>query len=71
MTLTYQFGVNMTFDQIKIGESFYLAGTAYIKKSTRTAYIFGMPHRWFYFSKNDTVYTSCNDSKQHVEIFFY
>jgi len=61
----------MTFNQIQIGDSFYSSGTLFIKKSSRTAYIFGMPHRWFYFSNTDPIYKTKKLSDQHTTIFYY
>ena len=39
-----------TFKDIKIGTQFYFCGTLWQKRSSRTALVVGMPHRWFYFS---------------------
>ena len=55
----------MSFSKVKIGGSFELNGSTWIKKSSRTAYIFGMPHRWFYFSKNDIVFTTRKEAKEY------
>jgi len=55
----------MSFSKVKIGGSFELNGSTWIKKSNRTAYIFGMPHRWFYFSKNDIVFTTRKEAKEY------
>ena len=55
----------MSFSKVKIGGSFELNGSTWIKKSNRTAYIFGMPHRWFYFSKNDIVFTTRKEANEY------
>ena len=49
----------LTFKKVAIGESFWLTGIQFVKKSSRTAYRFGMPHRFEYF-KNDCV---CFDNR--------
>lgn len=54
-----------TFAKIKIGDAFHLNGTWWVKKSSRTAYLWEMPHRWFYFSKDDLVFTDEKESKAH------
>lgn len=41
------------FSQIKIGCSFIFAGTEYVKKSSRTAYVYETPALWFYFGGKD------------------
>ena len=51
------------FDDIKIGRPFIFNGTSYNKRSNRTANVFGMPSRWFYFSKKDVVYSHPNNIK--------
>ena len=43
------------FSALSIGTVFHLNGTLWQKRSTRTAHVFGMPHRWFYFSHKDVV----------------
>ena len=45
----------ISFSTRSIGSVFHFNGELWEKRSTRTAHVFGMPHRWFYFSKNDTV----------------
>ena len=45
----------MTFQEITIGAMFSYNGTTFKKKSSRTAFIYGRPSRWFYFSKKDQV----------------
>jgi hypothetical protein len=46
----------LPFELIDIGEAFKCNGTVFVKKTSRTAYVFGMPHRWFYFSKTQRVW---------------
>lgn len=43
------------FNALSIGTVFHLNGTLWQKRSTRTAHVFGMPHRWFYFRLKDMV----------------
>ena len=43
------------FNALSIGTVFHLNGTLWQKRSTRTAHVFGMPHRWFYFRYKDMV----------------
>jgi len=45
----------ISFSKIPTGTVFHFNGTLWEKRSTRTAHVWGMPHRWFYFSKNDMV----------------
>ena len=45
----------ISFSSIPVGTVFHMNGTLWEKRSTRTAHVFGMPHRWYYFSKNDMV----------------
>ena len=45
----------MTFQEIAIGGMFSFNGTTFKKKSSRTAFIYGRPSRWFYFSKKDQI----------------
>ena len=54
-----------TFAKIKIGDAFHLNGTWWVKKSSRTAYLWEMPHTWFYFSKDDLVFSDEKESKAH------
>lgn len=44
-----------SFTSVPVGTVFHMNGTLWEKRSTRTAHVFGMPHRWFYFSQNDMV----------------
>lgn len=44
-----------TFDNVKTGGQFLSNGTHWVKRSSRTAALFGQPSKWFYFSKNDAV----------------
>ena len=46
----------LPFELIDIGEAFKWNGTVYVKKSSRTAYVFGVPYRWYYFSKTQFVW---------------
>ena len=43
------------FNALSIGTVFHLNGTLWQKRSTRTAHVFGMPHRWVYFRLKDMV----------------
>lgn len=45
----------ISFSKIPTGTVFHLNGTLYQKRSTRTAHVFGMPHRWFWFRRTDMV----------------
>ena len=45
----------VSFSALSIGTVFHFNGTLWEKRSTRTAHVFGMPHRWFYFSNKDIV----------------
>ena len=45
----------VSFNTLSIGTVFHFNGTLWEKRSTRTAHVFGMPHRWFYFSNKDIV----------------
>jgi len=54
------------FDQIQIGRTFNFNGTTWEKRSSRTAHVWGMPHRWFYFSKNDECFVCEGYLKQKV-----
>lgn len=44
-----------TFDNVVINGQFLCNGTHWVKRSNRTAALFGQPSRWFYFSKKDHV----------------
>ena len=54
------------FDQIQTGRTFEFDGTTWEKRSTRTAHAFGMPHRWYYFAKNDECFVHEDYLKQKV-----
>lgn len=43
----------LSFNELKINDTFIFDGTIFRKQSSRTAHVNGMPHRWFYFSKKD------------------
>jgi len=43
------------FSTLSIGTVFHLNDPLWQKRSTRTAHVFGMPHRWFYFRHKDMV----------------
>ena len=45
----------VSFTNIPVGTVFHKNGTLWEKRSTRTAHIFGMPHRWYWFSQKDMV----------------
>ena len=45
----------MTFQEITVGAMFSYNGATFKKKSSRTAFIYGQPNRWFYFGKKDQV----------------
>lgn len=45
----------VSFTNIPVGTVFHMNGTLWEKRSTRTAHVWGMPHRWFYFSQTDMV----------------
>lgn len=47
--------VHTTFDKVAIKGQFVYNGTQWVKRSSRTAALFGQPSRWFYFSNNDQV----------------
>ena len=44
-----------TFDKVVINGQFLCNGTQWVKRSKRTAALFGQPSRWFYFSNKDLV----------------
>ena len=44
-----------SFNTLFVGDIFHMNGTLWEKRSSRTAHVFGMPHRWFYFSHKDQV----------------
>lgn len=54
-----QFMINrdkpVSFSTLSVGTVFHMNGTLWEKRSKRTAHVFGMPHRWFYFSSKDIV----------------
>ena len=50
-----------TFKNIAIGNRFFLNGTWWVKRSTRTAHVLGWNHRWFYFSKEEVVENDCEN----------
>ena len=54
------------FDQIQTGRTFEFNSTTWEKRSARTAHVWGMPHRWFYFSKNDECFVHEDYLKQKV-----
>ena len=43
------------FNTIPVLSVFRFAGTRWVKQSTRTAHVYGKPHNFFYFSKNEYV----------------
>ena len=45
----------MTFEQVKIGATFKMNSTRWVKKSSRTAHVLGTPDRWFYFSPSEII----------------
>lgn len=45
----------VSFANIPVGTVFHMNGTLWEKRSTRTAHVWGMPHRWFWFSQKDMV----------------
>jgi hypothetical protein len=45
----------ISFTRVPVGTIFHYNGTLWEKRSTRTAHVWGMPHRWFWFSKSDMV----------------
>lgn len=51
------------FDSIQAGRTFEYNGTIWEKRSSRTAHVWGMPHRWFYFSKSD----DCRVHKSYIK----
>ena len=42
-----------TFENIQVGKTFNCNGTTWVKRSSKTAHVWGTPHRWFFFSKKD------------------
>lgn len=46
---------NTTFENVVITGQFVFNGTHWVKRSSKTAALFGQPDRWFYFSKKDQV----------------
>ena len=55
----------LSFSDLQIGDSFESNGSTWVKKSSRTAYIFGMPHRWFYFSKSDPIFSTRKEADEY------
>ena len=47
--------INTTFDRVTVKGQFLCNGTQWVKRSKRTASIFGQPNKWFYFSNKDRV----------------
>ena len=47
--------INTTFDKVTVKGQFVCNGTNWVKRSKRTAALFGQPNRWFYFSNKDRV----------------
>lgn len=47
--------VNTTFDKVTVKGQFVWNGTHLVKRSKRTAAVFGQPNKWFYFSNKDQV----------------
>jgi len=48
----------MQFKDIAVLTVFKLyhgSSTKWVKQSSRTAHLYGMPERWFYFGKNEQV----------------
>ena len=50
--------INTTFDKVAVKGQFVCNGTQWVKRSKRTASLFGQPSRWFYFSNKDQVSVS-------------
>ena len=48
-------GKSVSFSSLSIGKVFHFNGTLWEKRSSRTAHVFSMPHRWFYFGMNEQV----------------
>ena len=48
-------GFMKKFSELVNGDIFTFNGTMFKKKSSSTAFVYGRPNRWFYFSKNDMV----------------
>ena len=44
-----------SFNTVFVGDVFHCNGTLYEKRSSRTAHVFGMPNRWFYFRNKEQV----------------
>ena len=53
------------FADIPVGTHFWAGRIHWVKKSSRTAYIFGMPHRWSWFGQFETVY----DTRRNNELY--
>ena len=45
----------ISFANVPVGTVFHMNGTLWEKRSTRTAHVWGMHHRWFWFSQKDMV----------------
>lgn len=47
----------MIFKDLQVGDKFYCSGTAYTKKSSRTAWLNlpGHEGKWFYFGQKESV----------------
>ena len=50
--------ISTTFDNVIVKGQFVYNGTHWVKRSNRTAALFGQPSRWFYFSNKDQVKVS-------------
>ena len=47
--------ISTTFDKVAVKGQSVCNGTDWVKRSKRTASIFGQPNRWFYFCNKDRV----------------
>ena len=47
--------ISTTFDKVAVKGQFVCNGNNWVKRSKRTASIFGQPKKWFYFSNKDLV----------------
>ena len=50
--------INTTFDNVAVKGQFVCNGTHWVKRSSRTAALFGQPSRWFYFGNKEQVEVS-------------
>ena len=50
--------ISTTFNNVAIKGQFVCNGTHWVKRSKRTAAVFGQHNRWFYFSNKDQVRVS-------------